>query len=349
MLEKPSIPDERIIEHVAQSYELPASGLPAAGLSAAEAVFLPLGADVNSAVYRIETAGSDSFFLKLRKENYDETSILIPRYLYDRGIQQIISPLKTVDGQLWSDLDGFTCVLYPYIEGRSGFEAALTGEQWIAFGAALRRIHSVKLPPELHSKITRETFSPRWRERVRWFQAHVEQARFDDPTAANMAEFMRAHRDEISHLVGRAGQLAREMQSQTFEPVLCHSDIHAGNVLLADDGSLYIVDWDNPILAPKERDLMFIGGGIGETWKDAHNEDLFYQGYGPSEINRLALTYYRIERIVVDIAEFSEQILMTRSGGDDREQGYRFFTGQFAPGDVIEIALRTDQELRQGS
>jgi hypothetical protein len=42
---------------------------------------------------------------------------------------------------------------------------------------------------------------------------------------------------------------------------LCHSDIHAGNILIDVNDDFYIVDWDNPILAPKEHDLMFIGGG----------------------------------------------------------------------------------------
>lgn len=35
-----------------------------------------------------------------------------------------------------------------------------------------------------------------------------------------------------------------------------------------------IVDWDEPIMAPKERDLMFIGGGVANVWND------------PSEIER---------------------------------------------------------------
>ena len=46
---------------------------------------------------------------------------------------------------------------------------------------------------------------------------------------------------------------------------MCHKDIHGGNILIRTDGQppvLYILDWDDPILAPKERDLMFIGGGI---------------------------------------------------------------------------------------
>ena len=37
--------------------------------------------------------------------------------------------------------------------------------------------------------------------------------------------------------------------------VLCHSDIHAGNVLLGGNETIYIVDWDDPIMAPKELSL----------------------------------------------------------------------------------------------
>ena len=52
--------------------------------------------------------------------------------------------------------------------------------------------------------------------------------------------------------------------------VLCHADLHAWNVLLDTDRQLWLVDWDETILAPKERDLMFVVGGIGnDVMRDA--------------------------------------------------------------------------------
>ncbi len=60
--------------------------------------------------------------------------------------------------------------------------------------------------------------------------------------------------------------------------MLCHSDIHGGNVLIAENDALYIVDWDEPIMAPKERDLMFIGGGIANVWNKPHEEESFLPG-----------------------------------------------------------------------
>ncbi len=120
-------------------------------------------------------------------------------------------------------------------------------------------------------------------------------------------------------------------------------DIHGGNILINDNDELYIVDWDNPILAPKERDLMFIGGGIDEIWKSQREEAVFYEGYGKTDINLSALTYYRYERVIEDLAAYGEQLLLTDEGGADREEAYRRFTVNFEPGQTIEIAEGTDK------
>ncbi len=65
---------------------------------------------------------------------------------------------------------------------------------------------------------------------------------------------------DIRRLVDRAEQLGKKLQKHSPKFVLCHSDIHGGNVLIHENSDIYIVDWDEPIMAPKERDLMFIGG-----------------------------------------------------------------------------------------
>lgn len=153
---------------------------------------------------------------------------------------------------------------------------------------------------------------------------------------------MKEHRRVIQSLVNRAEQLRQKIQNQSPEFVLCHSDIHAGNVLITDDGSLYIVDWDQHIMAPKERDLMFIGGGVAKIWNNSREEELFYNGYGTTAINREVLAYYRSERIVEDIAIYSRQLLLTTDGGTNRETMYKQFIDMFEPRGVVEIAFKTD-------
>jgi spectinomycin phosphotransferase len=126
-------------------------------------------------------------------------------------------------------------------------------------------------------------------------------------------------------------------------------DLHAGNILIDVNGALYIVDWDNPILAPKERDLMYAGGGqFGEARTPQQEEVLFYEGYGPASIDPTALAYYRYERIVEDIAVFCEQIFSTNDGGEDRKQGLRYLMSNFDPNGAIEIAYRSEKTPKGG-
>ncbi len=156
---------------------------------------------------------------------------------------------------------------------------------------------------------------------------------------------MKQHAASIHRLVERAGQLAQKLQKESPEFVLCHSDIHGGNLMMDVNDAIYIVDWDGPIMAPKERDLMFIGGGVANVWNQPHEEDLFYKGYGKTEVNREILAYYRHERIVQDIAEYGNQLLLTTAGGQDRLQSYKHFVAQFEPRGVVEIAFKTDERL----
>ncbi|HEU0293465.1 MAG TPA: phosphotransferase [Anaerolineales bacterium] len=334
MLEKPNIPEALIISRLQEEYDL----------RVAELTFLPLGADMGTAVYRVVADDGTAYFLKLRK-GFDEIIVTVPLFLKSQGIQEIIAPLETKSKQGWADFGEYKLILYPFIEGKNGFDMELTDHQRWILGAALKGIHSAQLLPELKRLVPQESFSPKYRENIKAFQVQVESQTFDDPTAGKLAKFMKSKGSEITHLVERTGQLALELQSKPLELVLCHTDIHGGNILTGDRDELYIVDWDAPLLAPKERDLMFIGGGIDEIWKSKREESVFYEGYGKTDIDLSALAYYRYERVIEDLAVICEQILLTDEGGADRERSYGWFTSNFEPGNTIEIADSTDNLL----
>jgi spectinomycin phosphotransferase len=337
MLEKPDLQDEKISACLQGDY----------GLKVAQVTFLPLGADMNSAVYRVVGTDGRPYFLKLRSGVFDETSVALPKFLSDQGIEQIIAPLATQTGQLWAGLDAFKVILYPFVEGRDGYEVDLSDRHWIDFGAALKRIHTTAVPPALLSRIQRERYAPQGREIVKTFMERIETDAFDEPVAIKMAAYLRAKRAEVLDLVGRAERLAEALQAWPPEFILCHSDIHAGNILIDANGAFYIVDWDNPILAPKERDLMYAGGGQFANRRSAQEEEaLFYQGYGQTEVNPFALAYYRYERIVQDISEFCQQIFLSDEGSKDREQALIYLTYNFLPGNTIEIAYKSDRTAR---
>lgn len=334
MLDRPTLADTAIVEAVRHDY----------GVEAAEVMFLALGADPNTAVYRLVTPAGDAYFLKLRSGAFDPLSVELPAFLSDRGRVPVIAPCRARGGALWGRLDQFTSILYPFISGQDGFTISLTGAQWHALGSALKGLHTVALPADLRRRLRREDYGPRWRETTLTFLERVERGTWAEPVAAQTADLLRRRRAAIVDLVQRADRLAADLVARQPVEVVCHADIHAGNVLLCADDGLVVVDWDDPILAPKERDLMFIGGGLYGGWRVPEEEEaLFYAGYGAADIDARALAYYRYERIVVDIAVYCESLLLTDGGGEDRPVSLRYLASNFERGQTIDLAYRSDR------
>jgi spectinomycin phosphotransferase len=172
---------------------------------------------------------------------------------------------------------------------------------------------------------------------------------FADPVAEETAVLLKENRDVILDLVARAERLAQAAQAHPQEFVVCHADIHAGNILITPDDSFYIVDWDTLMLAPKERDLMYVGAGLLGSWFLPEEEEaLFYPAYDQTQIDQNLLAYYRYERIVQDIAAFCEELLFTEEGGADRGQSLRYLQSNFLPNSTIAIAYRSDQTQSGG-
>ena len=332
MLEKPSIPDEKISTYVRAEF----------GLRATDVNFLPLGADRNTAVYKVFTEGPTPYFLKLRSGPFNEVSVTLPKFLRDQGISQIIAPLPAKSGELWANLEGFNAILYPFIDGLDGYQVGLSERQWVEFGKTLHGIHAVELPAWLSGCLRRETYSPTFRKTVHAFIENADRQTSSDPISRETRVVLKKQRPVILHLLGRAEELVASLQHQSLDFCLCHADIHAGNMLIEPDGALHIVDWDEAILAPKERDLMSIGANLFGGWRSPVKEEkLFYQGYGQTPINGAVLAYYRHERIIADLALECQQIFETDGKNKDREQALKFLLSNFQPGGTIALARRT--------
>ncbi len=333
MLEKPELEDELLVRNIRESFMV----------NIREVTFLPLGADINTAVYRGDAADATQFFIKLRRGERSGLSIQISHLLSESGVAQVIPPIPASNGQLWVTIDDFLVTLTPYITGQNGFDCALSDENWATLGRALKTIHSIELPDALRARLPHEDFSDEWRELVRAFQLQANGSEFVDVSAGQMAEIMREKQSIISELLDHAQQLGDELRQREMEFVPCHADIHAGNVLIDEGGKLYVVDWDTFMLAPKERDLMFVGAGIGDSWRGERTERNFYAGYGPTEIDWSIIAYYRCERIIQDIATFGQQLFLSPEGGADRPRAVSFVASNFQPNSTIDIALESVQ------
>jgi spectinomycin phosphotransferase len=257
----------------------------------------------------------------------------------------VVAPLASVTGELWAELAAFRLIVYPYIEGVSAMERGLTDEQWVEYGAILRRIHAVTPSAELTQQMRHETFVPHWQwSRIAaTLHTQIKEREYPDPHEHELATFWRGRHAEVGRIMARAEALGRQLRQRGPRCVLCHADIHTANVLVDHDGGLHFVDWDETIIAPKERDLMFVVGSRIATVVKPHEEELFFRGYGERAVDALALAYYRYEWVVQEIGAYGEQVFLAPEVGEKtKADAVRRWIAQFDPGETVDMAYGMD-------
>ncbi len=334
MLEPPAVSDEAILASVRASY-----GITVAGLT-----FLPIGDDSATWVYRLDAANGGSYFLKLRKGAANEPSFVVPRHLHDQGVTHVMAALPTSTGALWVGVEEFALALYPFIDGATGTDAGMTEHHWVTYGATLRQIHEAELPPQVARHMRRESFTPDWGGVVQRLDAHIAAHTFTNPPERELAAFWRDRRAEIRTLVDRAGTLGNSLRASSPPLVLCHGDIHTWNLLIDTTDRLWIVDWDETVLAPRERDLMFVVGGIGPGLVWPHEEAWFFAGYGATTVDPLALAYYRYAWALGDIGSYGERVcFMPELGVETKQAAVQGVISCFRPGGIVALAYAADR------
>ena len=324
MLDKPDIADEDIIAALQAGY----------GIRPARLDFLPVGNDRHAYAYRVGGASGD-FFLKLRRGETRKAALIAPHELERLGILPPVAPMPTLNGDLLAAGPGFDLILYPYIAGQSAWGMRLTAAQARQWGQIMRRIHSAPLSEALALGVPREVFGVKWLAEMDRVAAIISRGGFRSPVAARLANCWREQSAEIARCRRRFVALGKRLAARPPPFMLCHADIHSANIIIDGEGGIRIVDWDEAIIAPVERDLMFF-------LLDGHERDFeaaFFQGYGGRDINWLALAYYKYDWVIQEFADYGERVFLAADLGEqDLAAALREFQRLFTPGDVIERA-----------
>jgi spectinomycin phosphotransferase len=193
-------------------------------------------------------------------------------------------------------------IVYPFIDGDTSW-TGMTNEQWKEVGSIFKRIHGVQIGSADFPSVRKETFDPseyiHW---VRTFEAHHLHSRHDDSEEARRVRASWVeHQSTIHTAVTVLEQLALVLQSQTFPYIICHADLHPANLIRDNAQNVFVIDWDEVMLAPKERDFIF----VREPQADA-----FWEGYGNRVIDRQILLYYLWERVIQDVIVNAEDVCL---------------------------------------
>jgi spectinomycin phosphotransferase len=331
VLEPPGIAVADLIERARTRFAIPVKG----------ATFLPAGNDDAAWAFRL-SAGEDAWFLKVVARPVDAASLELPRYLAEHGIGHLVASIPTTAGDSFDEGDPYSFIVYPFVDGDSGGDIGLTTAQQTELGRVVRRIHDLPVPAGLARSMRRDRFVPPGVEGARRVGSEVRSAFFEDRSQRSLAAFWLRHSREIDRIVERAEQLGVQARTRAWDRVICHADIHAWNVLVEGSGEFVVVDWDEALLAPRERDLMFVDGGVGGLENDG---PAFFAGYGHVEIDPVVMAYYRFDWVVQELASYGDRVLTPGVGEATRAEAVDLLVSLFEPGNVVEAAHRAEGDL----
>lgn len=325
MLDKPHLDEGKIVSYVNGHYQLIVDHL----------LFLPLGNSTNSWMYKVITKNKKEYFLKLKKANVYEPSLLVPKYLKDQGIEEVIAPIQNKEQQLWGHIDDSSVILYPFVQGETAAAVGMSPEQWTEIGTALKKIHATKLPNELIDKVQTEIFAKKWSDWMKEFVIKIQKSAYTDRFQREIAIVWKEKLEDINYMLGRAAELSQIIEKQQVEFVLCHSDIHDDNIFVSKEKP-FIIDWDNVMLAPKERDLVFI--------MNTEGEESFFKGYGNAPINNTIAAYYLYEWAIQDMGDYADRVFRDDVGEETKQEAIQSFREIFATGNKADKARTFDSK-----
>ena len=202
------------------------------------------------------------------------TAVAVLAQLADRGVP-VSPPRPALDGSLTATTDdGRSYAVFAFVQGRDPDE-----DDWLVMARAVRELHAVD-PAGL------ALASPRTEED--WLVETLPQ-HLDHP-------WLRDRRDEVVAAIEWLEGLLAAANQRDVRRVVCHTDCHAGNLLVDEaTGELCaILDWDHARIAPREHDLWLVA--------DTDDPSPFLEAYGARDLDRVHVEYALVARALRDLA-----------------------------------------------
>lgn len=269
--------------------------------------------------YKVETNDGKLYFCKIHTglTDHEKRFELIYKLFNNAGIKNITHPIKTNTGELVFYVDKYPTALFNFIGGSNSNDQPLNDEQRFSFGQLLGKIHQAnKVVGEFSIK---EDFEYGNKERLLNTMDQIN-IYLKDPSKykSRTAELLLKNKEKIFKRVKELEDLGEKLIRQNIEFVVCHSEPHAWNTMIDKKGQVYLIDWDDSLYAPKEKDLNMIKD-------DQIKLDGYKSVVGEFKINQEIIHYYQMEWNISEIDAWSNSLLNEESN----ETQYTHYLEQF--------------------
>jgi spectinomycin phosphotransferase len=311
------------------------------GHGADEEAELWRGVSVDGAPYAVKLSGGGT-----------PAGLVVSAQLAEQGVPGVVGPVPTRHGPLWSERQGRRLSVVPWVSDDRALGGGMSPGHWASYGALLAKVHATAVSDSLAALLPREDHThERMASAVRALDRRLHEpvdVPVDEPARDGPADHLtRALAEEwcaaaglVSTLLALADSLGRELRTRHTPGVLCHGDPHLGNVLIGPDERVWLIDWDDAVLAPRERDLMFvIGGVLAFAPVTPLEQSWFFDGYGAADLDLTRLAYHRCTRALEDLASPAAQVLdVHRLTQPERLDALNIVRGVLSPTGLVSLA-----------
>lgn len=213
--------------------------------------------------------------------------------IHELGFDRINYPIPSKSSDLYVYENDNLVVLFNYINAPQNYDY----DNYV-LGQTLAQVH--KLTSKVRVPIPKESFKYK---HLNIFEDRLQEIisfKNSDGINNNLSNLLNERQKEILDFYKKFLQVAEACQNKKYQLFITHGD-SPGNILVKSPKDIYIVDWDDILLAPVERDLWFL----------KTNQDFMsgYRSVFPEFTFDERLTnYYILSRYFNDLIEYWTEI-----------------------------------------
>jgi hypothetical protein len=274
-------------------------------------------------VFEAEQGGQ--YFLKLYGDSARPTFVAsslefylpLAHQLHTRGIlPNIAHPVPTVDGRFFVPWGRNTLILFDFIEGPVVGHGRVIGEVLAKLAHMVGRLHRSGVQIQLARPLI-ESFDIVFEAELTKALQGLPGIPSDDRWGrVGLRDLLLPQRARLFRYLDRLRELQARVRAKGRPTVVCHTDLHGENLMRDSEGNLYILDWENAMIAPPEHDLFFFAG-YDSFW------DVFLPRYeretGPIHLDHDTLGFYYYRRGLEDLSCWLVRIL-EGSGSEEQDR-----------------------------
>jgi len=213
--------------------------------------------------------------------------------IHELGFKRINHPILTSSQKLYLMHGDTLIVLFNYIDATQSY----TYDDFV-FGEVLAKIHD--LTDRLTVSVSKESFEFKHKGVFENEMTNIVNSNDKDEVVVDLKSLLSKKQNEILKFFDNFLRIAEKCRKQKWHMVITHGDA-PGNILVKSPKDFYIIDWDDILLAPAERDLWFLAEK--EKFMDG------YKSISPKfQMNKDVVNYYIYSRYFNDLIEYWREI-----------------------------------------